>query len=356
MAKVKDAGPFERILTVPIDEEAIAAAKPAAARRVAQDVKIKGFRPGKAPLKVIESTVGAEALRREAIDDALPQVLTDAIEEAGLEPAVMPRLQDLRDEEGSVEADVLITLWPTVSKKQLPRYKERTVELDAPPIDDDAVDEQIERMRNQFADLEDVDREAFDGDFAVVDVTTTKDGEEFAAGSATDMLFEVGAGMFLDGMDDALRGSGAGAIQEFESALPPAFGEDGGAEVSVRVLVKQVKAKNLPELTDEWVDDMTEFETVDEMRSELEEQMHRVRAAGLRNEFERVLLDTLLGELELELPDALVETEMEGVFHRFAHRDPLPAGTRSVGGQAAQLGLQAGCGSHQDIPGKGKYH
>jgi trigger factor len=320
VAKVKDVGPFERILTVPIGEEAIAAAKPAAARRVAKDVKIKGFRPGKAPLKVIESAVGPEALRREAIDDALPEVLSDAIEAAGLEPAVSPRLQDLRDEDGSVEADVLITLWPTIGKKQLPRYRERTIELDAPPIDDDAVDEQIERMRNQFADLEDVDREAFDGDFAVVDVTTTKDGEEFAAGSATDMLFEVGAGMFLDGMDDALRGSGAGAIQQFESTLPPAFGEEGGATVAVRVLVKQVKAKNLPELTDEWVDDMTEFETVAEMRSELEEQMHRVRAAGLRNDFERVLLDTLIGELDLELPDGLVDAEMEGVFHRFAHR------------------------------------
>jgi trigger factor len=320
VAKVKDAGPFERMLTVPIDEDAIAEAKPAAARRVAKDVKIKGFRPGKAPLKVIESTVGAAALRREAIDDALPKVLTAAIEEAGLEPAVMPRLHDLRDEEGSVEADVLITLWPTVTKKQLPRYRERTVELDAPPVDDDAVEEQIERMRNQFADLEDVDREAFDGDFAVVDVTTTKDGEEFAAGSASDMLFEVGTGMFLDGMDDALRGSGAGDIKEFESTLPPAFGEDGDAAVSVRVLVKQVKAKNLPELTDEWVDDMTEFETVAEMRSELEAQMHQVRASGLRNEFERVLLDTMIGELELELPEAIVETEMEGVFHRFAHR------------------------------------
>lgn len=96
-----------------------------------------------------------------------------------------------------------------------------------PAVDDEAVDAQIERMRNQFADLEDVDREAFDGDFVIVDVTTSKDGEEFAAGSATDMLFEVGAGMFLEGMDEALRGSGAGAIQRFDSTLPPAFGEDG---------------------------------------------------------------------------------------------------------------------------------
>lgn len=318
MTSVKDEGPFERILTLSIDEASIEDAKKTAARRLSKDIKIKGFRPGKAPLKVVESAVGATTLRREAIDDALPKALTAAIEETGLEPAVMPRLRDIRDEESGVVVDVLVTLWPTITS--LPRYRERTVELDAPPVDDAAIDAQVERMRNQFADLEDVDREATDGDFAIVDITTTKDGEEFAAGSATDMLFEVGAGMFLDGMDDALRGASAGTIEEFASALPAAFGESGGAEVSVRVLVKQVKAKRLPELTDEWVEDMTEFETVEEMRSELAAQMHRVRAAGLRNEFERTLLDTMLGELDVELPDALVETEMDGVFHRFAHR------------------------------------
>jgi len=318
VSTVSEAGPFERILTMSIDEAALDEGKKIAARRLAQEIKIKGFRPGKAPLQVVESTVGAATLRREAIDDALPKVLTAAIEETDLKPAVMPRLKDIRDEDGGVEVDVLVTLWPTLDA--VPRYRERTVELDAPPIDDDAIEEQIERMRNQFADLEDVDREAFDGDFVVVDVTTTKDDEEFAAGSATDMLFEVGAGMFLEGMDDALRGSAAGAIQQFDTMLPAAFGDDGGANVSVRVLVKQVKAKQLPELTDEWVEDMTEFETVAEMRSELEDQMQKVRVGGLRNEFERVLLDEMIGELDLVLPDALAETEMDGVFHRFAHR------------------------------------
>jgi trigger factor len=175
-------------------------------------------------------------------------------------------------------------------------------------------------MRNQFADLEDVDREAFDDDFVIVDVTTSKDGEEFAAGSATDMLVEVGAGMFLDGMDDALRGKGAGSIEQFETVLPESFGPDGGAEVSVRVLIKQVKAKRLPELTDEWVDDMTEFETVAEMRDELAEQLARARQTRLRAEFEQVLLQQLVDDLNLELPEALVDSEMDGVFHRFAHR------------------------------------
>lgn len=318
VTQIREAGPFERILTMKIDDASIEAAKKTAARRLAREVNIKGFRPGKAPLRVVESAVGSATLRREAIDDALPKVLTDAIGESDLRPAVTPRLEDIRDGEGGVEVDILVTLWPTV--EELPHYRERTVELDAPVIDDAAVDEQIERMRNQFADLEDVQREAFDGDFVVADVTTTKGGEEFAAGSATDMLLEVGRGAFLDGMDDALRGSAAGAIEGFTSTLPEAFGEDGGEEVTVRVLVKQVKAKQLPDLTDEWVDDMTEFETVDEMRRELEDQMRRIQTAGLRQEFERKLLHDLTSELSVKLPKGLVDAEMEGVFHRFAHR------------------------------------
>lgn len=318
MTKVKDAGPFERILTFSIAEAAIEAGKKTAAKRLASGVKIKGFRPGKAPLKVVESAVGIETLRREAIDDAMPAVLTAAIEETELEPAVMPRLEDIRDNDDGVDVDVRVTLWPTL--KKLPKYKGRKIELSAPEVDDILIDDQVERMRDQFADLEDVDREAFDGDFVIVDVTTSKGGEDFAAGSAADMLFEVGAGMFLEGMDDALRGKGAGQIEQFSTTLPMSFGEDGGADVSVRVLIKQVKAKQLPELTDEWVDDMTEFESVAEMRDELAEQLTKARRDGLRTDFERLLLQELIDDLTLELPDALVEAEMDTVFHRFAHR------------------------------------
>jgi len=318
VAKVKQTSPFERVITVAVDEEIIQASKAAAAKRLAREINVKGFRQGKAPMRVVESAVGAETLRREAIDEALPSVLTEAIEAAELEPAVTPRLTDIRDQDSGVEVDVRVTLWP--SPKKLPKYKGRSIEVDAPAVDDAAIEDQIERMRNQFADLEDVDREAFDGDFVIVDVTTTKDGEAFAAGSATDMLFEVGAGTFLDGLDDALKGQGAGSIAEFASVLPPSFGEDGGSEVQVRALVKQVKAKRLPDLTDEWVDDMTEFETVAEMRTELAEQMERIRTQGLQGDFERLLLEALVEDLDLELPDDLLSAEMDEVLHRFAHR------------------------------------
>ena len=318
MTEVKDVGRFERIVTFTIDDEALAAGKRSAAARLAKESKIKGFRPGKAPVKVVESMVGAATLRKEAIDDAIPRALAAAIRETELIPVVYPRLEDVRDLEAGVEVDVRITLWPSVDR--LPQYEGRRVQVEGPEVTDADVDAQVERMRDQFAELEDVSREAFDGDFVLADVKTRLDGEEFAAGSANDMLYEIGSGSLLDGLDEALRGSAAGGILEFPSTLPEQMGEEGGREVEVRVLVKQVKAKRLPELTDDWVSEVSEFETVAEMREELREQIHAIRLRGVRSELEQRLLSELVEDMDLELPEPLLDAEMDSVFHRFAHR------------------------------------
>ncbi|MEX0826019.1 MAG: trigger factor [Acidimicrobiia bacterium] len=318
MSEVKEVGRFERILTFTIDAAALEAGKRSAAGRLAKDAKIKGFRPGKAPLKVVESMVGSATLRREAIDDAIPKALAAAIRDTDLLPVVFPRLEEVRDTDGGVEVDVRITLWPTIDR--LPAVEGRRIQIARPEVTDDDVDTQIERMRDQFAELEDVSREAFDGDFVLADVKTRLDGEDFAAGSATDMLYEIGSGSLLEGLDEALRGSASGRILEFPSVLPAQMGEQGGRAVEVRVLVKGVKAKRLPELTDDWVSEVSEFETVAEMRAELTEQIRSIRLRGLRADFEGRLLAELIEDTELELPDSLVEAEMDSVFHRFAHR------------------------------------
>jgi trigger factor len=318
VTEVRDAGPFERIVTLTIDEAALEDAKSRTARRLAGELKIKGFRPGKAPRRIVESVVGSDALRREAIDDALPKLVAEAIRETDMAPVVAPRIDDLRDVAEGVEVDVRITLWPEL--EAVPDAEGRKITLDRPVVSDDDVDRQIDRMRDQFAELEDVSREAFDGDFVLVDVTTSADGDDAAAGSAEDLLYEVGSAAFLPGMDEPLRGKAAGHIAQFTTTLPASIGEEGGREVTARVLVKQVKAKRLPELTDEWVDEVSEFDTVTEMRASLRDEMERVRLASLRAELEQATLDALRDEMELELPEALVAAEMDATFHRFAHR------------------------------------
>jgi trigger factor len=178
VTQLRETGPFERMLTLTIPPEALEAGRRSAAARLAKEAKVKGFRPGKAPLKVVESLVGVEVLRKEAIDDALPRVLNAALEAEDLMPAVPPLLTDVRDGGEAVEVDLLVTLWPTLT--EVPEYAGMKVEVEIPEVTDTDVTNQVERMRHQFAELDDVSREGFDGDLVLVDVTTTLDGAAYA--------------------------------------------------------------------------------------------------------------------------------------------------------------------------------
>lgn len=318
MTQGSEESPFERTITVVLDGAALEAGREKAARRLSRELKIKGFRPGKAPRKVVESMVGAETLRREAIDEALPPAVAAALTEADLQPAVTPRVLAVRDAGEGVEAEVRVTLWPEVTG--LPDYRGRRIVLDSPAVSEADVDAQVERLRLQFAELDDVDREGFDGDFALIDLRTRLGDDEVAAGSTTDLLVEIGSGAFLEGLDEALRGKKAGDIVEFGTTLPKGMGKDGGKAVEARVLVKQIKARRLPELTDAWIDDVSEFATLAEMREALGAEMRRVRLGAARAELEQRLLDQLRDEMKLVLPGDLVEAEADAVLHRFAHR------------------------------------
>jgi trigger factor len=318
VAEVREDGPFERILTVSVAGDALAAAESKAARKLAAEIKVKGFRPGKAPRRVVESAVGAETLRREAVELALPAVVAEAIGETDLRPVVAPRIEEMRDIDDGVEVDVRITMWPEVD--EIPDYAGRRIEIARPEVNDDDLDERIDRIRDQFAELEDVEREAFDGDYVMIDVTASRNGEEIEGAAAKDLLYEVGSGAFLEGLDAPLRGARAGTIDEFPTTLPPGFGDEGGREVTARVLVKQVKAKRLPELTDEWVGDVSEFDTVAEMREQLRADLEQLQDRLARSQLHDKLLVELLEDFQVELPETLIDAEMDAVLHRFAHR------------------------------------
>ncbi|WKZ83255.1 MAG: trigger factor [Acidimicrobiia bacterium] len=318
MVEVTEVGRFERAVTVTLPPEAIETGRRKAAARLSQDAKVKGFRPGKAPVKVVESMIGAEQFRREAIEEALPPVVTAALDEAGLQPAVTPRVIDIADADGEVAVKVQVTLWPTLD--EVPEYAGKSVAVEIPEVGPEDVDEQIERMRHQFATLEDVGREGFDGDFVLIDVATTLAGSEYAPGSAKDLLYEIGSGSFLEGMDESLRGAGAGSIVSFQSRLPEGLGPEAGEEVGVRILVKQVKAKRLPVVSDEWVAEVSGLEGVEAMRSDLMEQMTDIRRRSAWRQVEERVLADLIDAMSLDVPEALVDAEMESVLHRFAHR------------------------------------
>jgi trigger factor len=314
---ITEIGPFERIVRFQLTEEQITQAKKAAARKLANEVKIHGFRPGKAPLPVIEATLGADRVRQEAIDDLVPPVLNDVLREEDIQPAVTPELESLDDVDGGVEVGIRVTLWPTI---ELPNYKDRRIEVTNPEVTDEDMDTQIRRMLEQFATVEEVERPAETGDFVSIDLTATQDDAPVEDARVADLLYEVGSGRFLDGIDERLMGAGAGATVVFDGPLPEGFGERAGETVTYTVTVNEVKERILPDLTDAWVDDNTEFETVTELTERLREQLADVKLRAVSREFVDKALATLREQVDVEIPEALLRAEMDRQLHNFLHR------------------------------------
>ena len=313
---VTETGPFERLVTFQLTEEQITAGKAATSRKLSEDMNIPGFRPGKAPVPVIEAAVGSTRLRSEVIDDLVPSALSEVLEDEEIRPAVTPQLEALNDVDGGVEVEVRVTLWPKV---ELPNYKDRNVEVTSPEVTEEDIEAQVTRMLEQFATVEEVDRPAGEGDFVSVDVEAQVGGEPVDEAKATDLLYEVGSGVFIEGLDTHVLGAEAGATREFEGPLPAGFGERAGEEVSYTVTVVEVKERVLPELDDEWADENTEFESVEELRNALKESLADAKLQSVSRQFAERALSTLVDQIEVDLPEALVRAEMDDLLHRFVH-------------------------------------
>lgn len=315
---IKEAGPFERILTIRLEGNELESAKNKAARKLSKSMKIKGFRPGKAPRAMVERMVGEQTLRNEAIDEALPELVGPAIDEAEIEPATPPRVTDVRDAEGGgVDVDIKVTLWPLLDA--IPDFAGREIEIEAPEVTEEEVTSQIDRLRNQYAELEDVERAADSGDFVMINISAAVNGEEIPEAAADDLLYEVGSASFIPGLDDILGGASAGDIRQGPGTLPPGFGQDSPREAELKVLVKGVRAKSLPDVSDDWVSDVSEFDTVDELTDRIKANLTIMKLDGAESTFQGKLVEQLGDELSLEIPEALVDAEMESTFHNLAH-------------------------------------
>jgi trigger factor len=318
--EVNESSRFERTLTVWIGGDELAEAKRKVASKISSQMKIKGFRPGKAPLAVVERAAGADYVRSEAIDEAIQKVVPAAIDEAGLDAVTVPSVSAVRDdnEDGTVEVDVLVTLWPTLDA--LPDLGDIEIEVENPAVTQEAIDEQIDALRNQFAELEDFEGVLESGDFAMIDIAVTKDGEAVEAASAKDMMYEVGSASFIEGLDEILEGATVGTTVEGDATLPDGYTDLGGQSVSLSVTVKEAKKKVLPELTDEMVADATEFETADELLVALEKNMLAYNVHTQRSLLQDKVIQYVLNEIDLDIPAALLDAEVEARVRNLASR------------------------------------
>ena len=318
-----NAGPVQKVklhISVPADE--FDKAIDSAFRKLARDVRIPGFRPGKAPRRLLEARLGTEIARQQAFEDALPQYYVDAVTEHDVDVIAPPEIEITAGrEDGDVEFDAVVEVRPQI---QLVGYDELRVEVPYEPVSEEDVDKQIDALRERFADLTDSDYPLVDDAYATIDITGTSDGEPIEGLTATDFLYRVGSAMVVDELDDQLRGTKPGAILEFKSVLPERFGEHAGEEVTFRVVVKEAKQKVLPAITDDWAQEASEFDTVAELRADVRKRLEVVQKLQAQMAVRDKVLEAAADLVPVTAPETLVDSEtrrrIEDLAHRLSHQ------------------------------------
>jgi trigger factor len=303
-------------LSVEVDEGEIDEALDATVRRLARQLRVPGFRPGRVPRPVLEARLGgAEALRQQALSDALPDLYARAVVDTEVDPIAAPEIDITSgDDGGPFTFAAVVEVRPSVA---IPGYQGLVVTLPALAATDEDVDRQVDRVREQSGELKTVGRAAADGDYVTIDLHGTRpDADDL---DVDDYLHELGAGSDVEGLDDQLRGSKAGDILQFDSTLPA--GPDGSlVPATFRVLVKEVKEKDLPSATDEWASEASEFDTIDELRTDLRQRIGQVKLVQAQLALRDRAIEALVALVEEEPPEALVEAEVRERLHDLGHR------------------------------------
>lgn len=290
----------------------------AAFRKLASEVKIPGFRPGKAPRKLLEARLGADVARDKALRDSLPTYYAHAVQSEALDTIAAPDIDITAGQDGGdVEFDAVVEVRPVV---KLSDYEGLRVGIPAPSVSDEAVDSQVDALRERFADLEESVRPLVEGDYAQIDIKGYVHDEAVDALTATDYLYEVGSGLLVPKLDEELTGKRPGDILKFNDKLPERFGDRAGEEVAFQVLVKEAKRKVLPDVTDEWASEASEFDTVEELRDDIRRRLELVSRVQSQMAARDKVLDAVSDLVTIDLPDALVQQEMEQRLHDMAHR------------------------------------
>jgi len=308
--KVKKVGDFENNIEIDIDFEDLESKKDEAINNISKSLKVKGFRPGKIPKNIVIREVGEDYILEESIDLYLPEQIFEILQKEEINPAVRPVVKDLKKEKKSYKVDVLITLWPKLSK--LPKLNQ-TVTVDSIAPTEEEIENQTERIKLQFADVTKVERPSKTSDYLLVNINSIENGKELEDFSYQDYLYELGSNSLSPSMDSKLEGVSTGAIIKFNDDIPSI----GKSNVEITVLVKEIKEKVMPELTDDWVSSMTEFENIKEMNEELYKNIEMVKKRQVANQYQGLLTSKLIEESKLELPEQLVIAEMDSILRNF---------------------------------------
>jgi trigger factor len=298
-------------LSVEIDEQEFEKALDTAFRKLAREVRIPGFRPGKAPRRVLEARLGKEAARQEALRDALPDYYARALRDHEVDAIAPPDIDITAGQEsGAVVFDAVVEVRPQL---KLAGYGGLRVTVPSPEVTETEIEGQIDRLRNNFGELSPVGRPAKDRDHLTIDLKGSRSGEAVAGMTTDDFLYELGSGTVLPELDDQLQGATTGDIFSFDADLP-----DG--PVHFQVLVKDVKEKLLPEVTDDWAAEASEFDTVTELRADITKRIGLVKRVQAQLALRNQTVEALVEMVPEDPPEPLVEQEAERRAQDLQHR------------------------------------
>ncbi|GAA1886000.1 trigger factor [Actinomadura bangladeshensis] len=303
---VEELTPTRVKLTVEVPFDELKPNLDKAYKEISQQVRIKGFRPGKVPAPLIDKYVGRGAVLQEAVNDALPELYGRAVEESEIFVLGQPDVEVTELDDGTQFAFTAeVDIRP---KFEVPDYDGLEVVVDDAEVTDEQVEETIGNLRERFASLTNAERAAEEGDFASIDLVAKIDGEQVEDASTTGYSYEVGSKSSIEGLDEAITGLAAGEEKTFTSTL--AGGEHAGEEAEITVTVQSVKVKNLPDLDDEFAQLASEFDTIDELREDVRTRLGRQVKLQQLSEARDKALEALLEKVDIPLPEKVVEEEI----------------------------------------------
>jgi trigger factor len=291
-------------------------------KELGKQVKVPGFRPGKVPNRILDQRIGRPVVLEQVVQHAVPEVYSEAVRENQVRVLSQPDVEVTRLDDG--EALAFTAEVDVAPELELPSLEGLAVTVEDVEVTDEEIAQQVDTMRERFAMLTGVERAAADGDYVSIDLEATLDGEVLEDGTTTGMSYEVGSGQLMDGLDEAVRGLSADESTTFPTAL--LNGEHAGETAEVKVTVRSVKTKELPELDDEFASTASEFDTLEELREDVRTRLSRVKTLQQGAQARDKLVEHLLEVTEVPVPEKLVDREIEWR-------------TRSMEGELQQAGM-----------------
>jgi len=307
------------LVTVEIGKEEFDAALTKAYLKIKKDIMIPGFRKGKAPRKMVEAMYGAQVFYEDAVEEIFPDIYTAAIIDQKLKAVGQPSITNMEcPEEGGVVLTLSTELYPEVT---LGQYKGIEVPKAEATVTDEEVAADLERMAKQNARISTVERAAQNGDTVVMDFEGFVDGVAFEGGKGEKHSLELGSGSFIPGFEEQLVGLTAGEAKDVVVTFPEQYTPElAGKEATFKCLIHEVKEKALPEIDDEFVKDVSEFDTLDELKADIKAKALKQKEDGINSAFENACVAKAVENMTAEIPACMIEEQLDKQIEEFGYQ------------------------------------